>query len=1060
MKEALIDCYHSSKSLLNMISNKESKSTLHSNNSNNKSNWLADPINQAIYDCGCGLFMSFLVTAKIYTFSILIFQIPAITMMRTSATSSAAIGVIIMAIILITKSRYPYVVIVPDMFSAPYIIQMSYTLANKINDDDEALKATFLLLLFLVISLSATLHILMSMFRLLRFAEFLPYSVFCGLFSAVGMTIVQRSILFAPGYQIIATMAVAILLSLKIIRQKETRPAMSFVAIVIVSVTVFYIVCYKLNYSVDDLRLIGWLVQAPITSNDFSSQVVPWMLWTKGSANINFQKIRFFVLVTECGKDICLLLILIALRRTMQLTNITRLFACRAKTNHELALHGYSQLFTVVLGTFGGIYSGPDMVRVKRMHGGEILPGIVTVFCLIFITLGNFKGVDYIPKFVYMGILASEGFMMLDRFLIMPYRLAGPMEWIAVVIIAVVAFFDIFRGFFLGTAISLLLYSIRFYRTGCIKLTGTGLTIRSTVDRSDSTADWLSSHGEKIRVIQLRGTVAFANAATVLDIVADMLEMNVDKSHPERSAQGRFLVWASSLKTRIIAIIRNYTTNNDLKYLDNIENEDSTLELVNENVDLENGDKHNKESVIMKRKEHTHTTMINDKENMMKGNTKENTRVRTKLEDLFSPLEDQNYSNGAAIQNDDSQDTDCGSDISKASSNHTYSVDFANITTTQKKNSIHEVNDDIEENITIHEQVTAVTQSQSVLSYDDDYNSNSDQLPLSNDPADDFFRPEFLVVDMALVVGVDASALDTFKQIADHCARANVEMCLSGMEPHLDLLERAGVFLKTNRFADLDSALSSCEDKLLERHGVNSAIQKSYITNTDNVYDPRKGFLYCLEIMQDRHNLDDSSIKILRQLVDYVQPLELVNGDVIMDTTQGSPIDLDEDGLYFLESGSVTVQRDPSQSLLLTVRSNRRKRMSVAPRVLRLKHRTFQLSRLGPGWLVGATELCSGFRSMGQFVVQSPECKAHFLPFRVISTLEKENPILGLKLVQLAAAVVADRYDRSKEQLAHLIDTVYSPPIKVSTATEKALKKAHFAFERVSNYNPLNEKNK
>jgi MFS superfamily sulfate permease-like transporter len=159
--------------------------------------------------------------------------------MRSSATTSATIGVIIMTIILIIKSRYPYVVIVPDMFSAPYIIQMGYSLSKKINDDIDAFKVTFLLLIFLIISLSAILHISMSMFRLLRFAEFLPYSVFCGLFSAVGMTIVQRSILFAPGYQIIASMTVAILLSLKIIRQKETRPAMSFVSIVIFSVSIF-----------------------------------------------------------------------------------------------------------------------------------------------------------------------------------------------------------------------------------------------------------------------------------------------------------------------------------------------------------------------------------------------------------------------------------------------------------------------------------------------------------------------------------------------------------------------------------------------------------------------------------------------------------------------------------------------------------------------------------------------------------------------------------------------------------------------------------------------------
>jgi uncharacterized membrane protein (GlpM family) len=101
---------------------------------------LADPIKQAIYDCGCGLFMSFLVKAKIYTFAIFIFLAPGFTIMRSSATNSAAIGVIIMTIILITKSIYPYVVIVPDMFAAPYIIQMSYTLSKSINDDEDSIK--------------------------------------------------------------------------------------------------------------------------------------------------------------------------------------------------------------------------------------------------------------------------------------------------------------------------------------------------------------------------------------------------------------------------------------------------------------------------------------------------------------------------------------------------------------------------------------------------------------------------------------------------------------------------------------------------------------------------------------------------------------------------------------------------------------------------------------------------------------------------------------------------------------------------------------------------------
>jgi MFS superfamily sulfate permease-like transporter len=511
----------------------------------------SNPIYQASYDFVCGCTIALMVAAKIFTFTILVFQAsPAVISLRSSVTNAAAIGVMIMTIIIMSKSRYPYIVIVPDMFSAPYLIQMSYQLSDEIKDE-KAASVTILVLVLLVFSLSAVVHILMASFKMLRFAEFLPYPVFCGLFSAVGLTILQRSVLFAPGYQIIPTFVVAISLSLKIFKSKETRPALTFAVISTLGTAIFYIVSTSKGISVDELRDIGWLVERPEKSKNLTVQLVPWLLWTGGSAHVQFASVQWSILILKCGSSIGLLLILIALRRSMQLANLNRLFSCRAKTNRELALHGYSQLFAAALGTFGGVFSGPDMVRVKRMHGGEVFPGVISVLALLCITLTQFMGVDYIPKFVFTGILASEGIMMLDRFLLMPYRLAGFVEWFAVVIIAVTAFFDIFKGFFIGAAISLMLFSVRFYRTGCVKMTGTGLTIRSTVDRSDTASDWLSSHGEKIRVVQLRGTVAFANVPTVLNVVADILDINHDKSKPLNSPQAKFLVWLCALRNII-----------------------------------------------------------------------------------------------------------------------------------------------------------------------------------------------------------------------------------------------------------------------------------------------------------------------------------------------------------------------------------------------------------------------------------------------------------------------------------------------------------------------------
>ena len=69
------------------------------------------------------------------------------------------------------------------------------------------------------------------------------------------------------------------------------------------------------------------------------------------------------------------------------------------------------------------------------------------------------------------------------------------------------------------------------------------------------------------------------------------------------------------------------------------------------------------------------------------------------------------------------------------------------------------------------------------------------------------------------------------------------------------------------------------------------------------------------------------------------------------------------------------------------------------------------------------------------------------MPFRTIKNFERDRPLLALRVYQLASLVLADRYDRSKEQLSHLVDTIYAPPMKVSSATEKALKKARFAFD-------------
>ena len=203
-----------------------------------------------------------------------------------------------------------------------------------------------------------------------------------------------------------------------------------------------------------------------------------------------------------------------------------------------------------------------------------------------------------------------------------------------------------------------------------------------------------------------------------------------------------------------------------------------------------------------------------------------------------------------------------------------------------------------------------------------------------------------------LTTAVDASALDHFKQIADFCQKAKVNLYLSGSESHLDILVRAGVFKKENRFIDLDTVLCTCEDKLLQKYNIGDEIDisdgeeeelmmremsvsnsKHYKTNNNHNNDnekenekeneiennidqdtqkhrieqdkirciARKGFLKCLGMLRDRHNISENSMGILELLTEHVRPLRLIEGEIIMHITQGSPVDLDEDGLFFIQ---------------------------------------------------------------------------------------------------------------------------------------------------------------
>ena len=82
--------------------------------------------------------------------------------------------------------------------------------------------------------------------------------------------------------------------------------------------------------------------------------------------------------------------------------------------------------------------------------------------------------------------------------------------------------------------------------------------------------------------------------------------------------------------------------------------------------------------------------------------------------------------------------------------------------------------------------------------------------------------------------------------------------------------------------------------------------------------------------------------------------------------------------------------------------------------------------RLGPGWILGAEEIASGYRSIGVLRSETP-CVLHCLPFKAIRAMEETDPRLALKLHQLLGRLVVDRYDQAGQGRSTRSTTTNSP---------------------------------
>jgi len=104
-----------------------------------------------------------------------------------------------------------------------------------------------------------------------------------------------------------------------------------------------------------------------------------------------------------------------------------------------------------------------------------------------------------------------------------------------------------------------------------------------------------------------------------------------------------------------------------------------------------------------------------------------------------------------------------------------------------------------------------------------------------------------------------------------------------------------------------------------------------------------------------------------------------------------------------------------------------------------------RIATFGPGWVIGTHEFATGQHSLLKFKART-KIKMHHIPFKVLQQIEKENPIIILKLYKILTHVMARKEEDIVAHLSTLHGILSSTAVHSNTITRSSV--ANSAFSR------------
>ncbi|TDH71318.1 hypothetical protein CCR75_005741 [Bremia lactucae] len=432
------------------------------------------------------------------------------------------LGTAILSVVLAWQSSAPWTLGAIDVFVAPVMAEMAEKISTHLHGNLEKVVPTTVVMVALTSIILGLVLFLMGLFRATSIANYMPYPVIAGFLSGIGAQLMKNGIHMASSkavtmafftwkVQLLVLPAVAFASFARLGQYLKFPVAFSFPCLLALSLLGFQLMSFLNQSSMESLSADGWVFAwDPVVV----AQTPMWFPWVE----ISFAHVQWHTLFHECTGFLVSLIILGALKYSVATTSLSTLFGREISPDHEMRVIGVANLISGSLGCCGGCHYLSAMGIMKQFEAHEKVPALVSAFLVMLLWMVGIRLLQYVPKFIFGGLLLSVGLHFLEAYLVTPFQFLQPLEKGTVVLITL-SFLAIgmLESVAMGIIISMIELIWRIHAVGCVHHETTGTLTRSAVDRTPEETAFLDAEGSAIFVLRLQGYLFFGTSVDILE---------------------------------------------------------------------------------------------------------------------------------------------------------------------------------------------------------------------------------------------------------------------------------------------------------------------------------------------------------------------------------------------------------------------------------------------------------------------------------------------------------------------------------------------------------------